>query len=1459
MSVHEVPLPSPPPDTHLRAPMSGLFSKAAGDILTFNGLSDPAGADSELVARKKVDFHPFAQNILDLPQLSTPESEVPPSLKSLPPSRDCQLSSRPILKHTLSLESTLGLDGQNERKSALDSMESLLQHLANNERSSSIDAYQSITNLIKMYDEAPEQETLQKKMAELQKYIRRDLVVLDTNADALPSEQRLSMGNLVMSALKVLVTMVWSPTYSPCLTDDFRTWTIERSIQVLKDHTAAKATLLHYMHLLATQSFDPRIMAHHNRVPRILEVLQNLTEHISGKAVVSERLLVYQKLVDQAKSTMKQKAKMWIKNLLTAMGHSFKEIRSNAISAGTKACTAFTGHLSVAAMAREALAEVNNERTLSSSISNRLERVLAAKDEANQIPQIWTIILMLCNSGNHKLDTWPQLHEWLKLIQRCFNCSDSTVRVQAFMAWNRLYYVARPTEASEKVVSMLAKPAMIQLDRTGNNQSGKGTRQAVISSYCMLLYYAFRPSAQHTQYTRMWNEFVVKVMTRSFLSNSSANCDLSCRVLSALFHSALPGSRVWNENRAHENTPVDPTELPAIDCKWIRSRMSSVLSIVRLLVDYSSFGPDGKLSEQSYAAQIWCNLIRSLRESTSKEVVPSADAKAAFTSILAFLKPSTSNQDDEVARSAAADRHALLASITIRVLGPCPILQALESPTERCNSILLQALVQRLAEHPDELGSQADQGKLYERCYALVEEDIRCIAQPQPHDNVVAGTELVRYTNNVLRQTPPSKATQCLLQIQDSAMMLIGGLQSSSDVELGTFGLIIVDLLVQVSPADYKDLDGLLVAVLRTEHRHIREALLEAWREMPLRDVKFSCGPGTIAAIAALRERSREESIRLAAGSEPSSVLFAALQLANKKSKSSADKPHGARPSSSDAASSTSRHQNTRSRPRHDDSQVQFVSIESSPPDYENFESQLLTARQKHVRARQRTEPALTFADIRSSTSTSKKQALITKPEDAGSKIPETPTTPTLPQSRARDDDDQPPTPTPRARRSLLNHLQPDVPSSPPSVVNGETVSKTAATITSSPVKDPAEMEIDDGVQLNGVDETDFALASRKSPAAAVGNQRTTSLVTSNQNMVSERPRSPEFPVGAGPHHPEDKPAAANEDVATTEADALTPTSYSDEYDALAASQLSQNLVEQSQESTISSEVQETPRSISKRKRSEAQHGHSGKKKKRRSSITTIHETYQEQAQNETAEVETDTIVVNMDKISSRPPAGREQSAQRDAAKTAASVPPTPPQASHKSATTTPSSRSSRGGRKPRTKRKTRSQASREGSPVAQIPVPAESSRVELVNLIHADSDVVMAEAQVLSSLELPSLTSEVPETADEEALAARLEHNEPIVNDTALAVPAAEEEPATEDHGTAEEALALTKAPLASTTRSQGTSIEFDLAKNLQGILDQLDTANSSILGKNLDLATIHSLCFKIGLKAQQLAATQQ
>ncbi|KAK4158800.1 putative telomere length regulator protein rif1 [Cladorrhinum sp. PSN259] len=129
----------------------------------------------------------------------------------------------------------------------------------------------------------------------------------------------------------------------------------------------------------------------------------------------------------------------------------------------------------------------------------------------------------------------------------------------------------------------------------------------------------------------------------------------------------------------------------------------------------------------------------------------------------------------------------------------------------------------------------------------------------------------------------------------------------------------------------------------------------------------------------------------------------------------------------------TSNRRKSPPRLRHDDSQILFASIDTSPAQVDALESQVLTERQKEVRERQRENAAL-FPEIRSSPGKSKDSAghadhpQISLPENTSVRHAATP------EPDGTFDDYVSSTPTPRRGQPMLipEHDMTDPPSSPP-------------------------------------------------------------------------------------------------------------------------------------------------------------------------------------------------------------------------------------------------------------------------------------------------------------------------------------------------------------------------------------------------------------------------------------------
>jgi hypothetical protein len=177
-----------------------------------------------------------------------------------------------------------------------------------------------------------------------------------------------------------------------------------------------------------------------------------------------------------------------------------------------------------------------------------------------------------------------------------------------------------------------------------------------------------------------------------------------------------------------------------------------------------------------------------------------------------------------------------------------------------------------------------------------------------------------------------------------------------------------------------------------------------------------------------------------------------------------------------------SRKRDVTPRLRHDDSQVQFEAIESSPMADRVVDSQLLTEKQKEVKERQQADAAM-FPDLRSSPLPKAKsvEKSVEDPElpvrRSSSKIREKLSPNVLRQTTPNlvlpsDDDNQVPS-SPTPTRSLRGETQaPDPPSSPPEAVvennpdYGEDISSSPPEVSPEPELD-ITMSVDPSAQMN--------------------------------------------------------------------------------------------------------------------------------------------------------------------------------------------------------------------------------------------------------------------------------------------------------------------------------------------------------------------------------------------------------
>ncbi|SLM33787.1 Telomere-associated protein Rif1, N-terminal [Lasallia pustulata] len=616
---------------------------------------------------KRVGFSPW--NKYHQPPSSSRRTASPEgSIKPLPPSRELK-SLKSILKPYDRLIPTdpSGTIHHAQADNFPAMLDSVTQQLAGTSRSSRLDAYMTLIGCLKAYDNVPDPQAMADKMDLLAQFIRRDVCAQVPKTGSMDS-------TLATQALKLITIFLWTPSLADSLPDDFRAFIVEKSILALEDNNMPKMIVNHYMHLLSTQKFRPKTLTN-ERVNRLLTALDQVTNHVKGNGVVGQRLMIYQRLLTQTRSVMINRIGDWIDHLFSGMLSSMKEVRARAIALGIEAGLA----LGTTPTASRAVMDVFNRELVDGKkfaelISQRLNSMVNSKEDGTHVPQVWSVVVLFLRGRRHQLEHWEYMKTWLFIIQRCFNSSDTQVKFQAHVAWNRLIFAICPdTSTSPGMVTTLRQPFISQLERKPSDRHAKQTKQITYASYCTLLYYALRPSATHAQLDSFWDTYVSRILSNCFLSNE-ADTDYACRVLIALFGNVQ--ASVWHENRANENGLIKPDELPRLDPKWTRLRAATVLKVFETILGSASWQKED--DGEARVMHAWRSFVRAIADAGNKEVKVSMESMSAIAHILRVIKcfwaqrHMQSEHDTTPDGSVYLQRIRLLVNAAIDCLGPIP-------------------------------------------------------------------------------------------------------------------------------------------------------------------------------------------------------------------------------------------------------------------------------------------------------------------------------------------------------------------------------------------------------------------------------------------------------------------------------------------------------------------------------------------------------------------------------------------------------------------------------------------------------------------------------------------------------------------------------------------------------------------------------------------------------------------
>ena len=596
-------------------------------------------------ARKKVGFSGWT--IFHKPPSISTKGYDSDELRPLPPSRDCK-SSKSILKLSAEHATLVGNDAllTFDNRSLPAMLRSAIHHMASDSRASRLDAYGSLLASLSTYEDVPNVQELVEVVNEITSHIRRD-VSMRLGEDGSIDFQ------IVTQALKLVTVFCCTPSLAANVPEDFRSFIVDLSLSSL-EQKLPKILVSHYMHLLERQKFGSKIM-NAERTNRLLAALDTITTRVRGNRIVGHRLMIYQRLLSQAKSVMASKVESWIDHLVAGLLSTVKDIRTRAITFGIEAGL----RLGTTNNVSEACLEVFNRqppegKKVVDLLCDRLAQMVTVKDDACHVAQIWSVMILFLRSRRQQIERWEHLKAWLIIIQRCFNSGDAQVKFQANVAWNRLIFAinieftaSAKTTTSLSMAKMLRQPIVSQLERNriekSKEKNSKLTKQVARASYCTLLYYALRPTATHAQLDQYWDLYVVDLIPKSFAANKS-DINHACDILAALlFGHGQP--RVWNENRANMNGPIESDELPCLDSKWVRSRAGKIMQVFDELLNAA----DWQLESGRVAPVIlsWRSFMSALGQASSKEVKVSTDALTAVAQILNQVKRSMNQMDNQ--------------------------------------------------------------------------------------------------------------------------------------------------------------------------------------------------------------------------------------------------------------------------------------------------------------------------------------------------------------------------------------------------------------------------------------------------------------------------------------------------------------------------------------------------------------------------------------------------------------------------------------------------------------------------------------------------------------------------------------------------------------------------------------------------------------------------------------------
>nr|POE49165.1 telomere length regulator protein rif1 [Quercus suber] len=608
-----------------------LESKAASDFAAPE--QSPSSSQDPSNSTKRVEFSPFPKfhQIARLGQISSPSHQLSkrsPLNRHAKPRRSILKQSSYVLDPPTpdELENTLSYFSPQDPSSFAKMLQSVIQHLSGQRQDARLDGYLALNGAIKAYDGVvPDVQALASKMDIIMQFLARD-IVCKTPSGTLDT-------NMVTQSLKLVAAIMFVPTLMESWDDDFRAFLIDRSATVMESTDVAKAIVKMHMFILAHQRFRSSSVLTSARAERIITTLQTIEDRCSGNTTVASRLIIYTRLLDQAPAVMMARSRDWLEHTFHGMLSSIKEIRIRAIELCQAAGLVLGQHPHGVKPIRDMLeTDMEEGKTYGEYLNDRMLQMVSDSETGVFVPQIWAAVLLFFRYKRSQVERWPRFRTWLMIIQKCLNSSDINIKYAANRAWNKMVFVMMPDESmSSTMKTMLRAPVAAGFRRRNHDRHAQEERQIAAETYYNLLHYCLRPGLNHQEIDCAWDSYVDTILPERCKASIKGR-SMALQTIRGLLATT---AGTWNFNAANESEPIKPEDLPKLDPRWVRSRLSKVLNVLEPAISDSMFKVPKLNIELDATLQA---LYTSIAEAGNQEVRSSIELKEAVAVLVNLLR-----------------------------------------------------------------------------------------------------------------------------------------------------------------------------------------------------------------------------------------------------------------------------------------------------------------------------------------------------------------------------------------------------------------------------------------------------------------------------------------------------------------------------------------------------------------------------------------------------------------------------------------------------------------------------------------------------------------------------------------------------------------------------------------------------------------------------------------------------